>query len=138
MQPNSRRRPISFYRGWRDIQYLSRFFDGQATEVSQFHNAALLGVKSGEFGQGVIQPDQIQLALPWQSDGFVQSQLPSAISLSGVSVPGVVNQYLAHEPRRYRKKVRAVFQSRLLLHQSEVHLIHQRSALQGVSIAVRL
>jgi hypothetical protein len=117
---------------------VSGFFNRQATEVSQFHNPALLGVESREFGQSVIQRDQVQASPVGLGNSFIQRKFPSPIPLSRVSIAGIFDQDLPHQSRCYGKKMCSVFEVRLLLHEAEIRLIDQRCTLKSVPLAFRL
>src|ERR1035438_9785733 len=55
MQPKPGRRPMSFHRGWREIQHARSFFDGKAREKSQLDNATLLLIEFRQFIQSVVE-----------------------------------------------------------------------------------
>jgi hypothetical protein len=59
MQPKPGRSPMSFHRGWREIQRMRSFIDGKAAEKSQLDNATLLWIKFSQFVQSVIERDHV-------------------------------------------------------------------------------
>lgn len=117
---------------------MSRFFNREAAEVSQFHDAALLGVKSAEFCQSIVQGNQVQASPIRRSHSFVKRKFPSPIPLSRVSIAGIFHKDLPHQSRCYGKKMCSVFEVRFLLHEAEIRLIDQRRTLKSVPVAFRL
>src|SRR5271167_2611985 len=84
MQPKPGRGPMSFHRRWRKIQRTRSFFNGKATEKSQFDNATLLLVKPRQFIQRVVESDHVH-APGLERQSVIQDQSVASIPLGGVA-----------------------------------------------------
>jgi hypothetical protein len=133
LQPQARGRPVSLNRGWRDRKNLGGLFNGQPSEKTQLHDSGLLLVQAGEFPQGVVEGNQVNLTGDRQSHVFVQSQLQAAVTFRGAMAASVVHEYLTHELGGDRKETGAAFKMHLLPPgKAHISFVHQSGALQSV------
>src|SRR5579863_7815130 len=109
MQPKPGRGPVALHRCRGKAEHLGRLLDGKAAKKTQLYNLALLWIQFGEFGEGVIKRDQIQI-YAFEGDGGVQSKFEAAIAFCGTVAPRIFDQYLPHQLRADGYKMRAILE----------------------------
>ena len=131
-QPGTRRTPLALHRRRRGPENLRGFFNGQATEVPKLHQLALFRVELAQPGEGVVQGDQVDVAVGSWCDALVERHHATpAAPLGGVALARVVHENAAHHLRRDAEEVRpALPLNPILVDQPKIRLIDQRRWLQ--------
>jgi len=120
----------------RHAEHAGGLIDGEAAEKSQFNNSALLGIELGEFGEGIIERNQIEIPAV-ELHRLVESEGIAGISFVGAATSRIFNENLAHQLGADGDEVFAIAElRRTLLLQTEISLVHQGGALQSVAVAL--
>ena len=122
-------------RAWRKIQRPRSFFDGEAAEKSQLHNATLLLIEFRQFLESVVERHHINVA-GFELKRVIQRQPESAIALGGIPAARVLDQNLPHQLGADGHEMITILKwSCALFFQAQISLVHQGGALQGVARA---
>lgn len=134
VEPGFRHSPFAFDRGCRDPQRFGRLGDVKPGEVSEFHDVALPGVDGGEGFERLIEGKHVHARrLSGVRDVLQTHHGGAAAAFTGMLPARVVNEDLAHQLRRHRKKVCPVLQRQPVhIYESQVDLVHERRRLEGM------
>lgn len=135
VQPGARHLPMPFHGGRRTAQRLGGFLDGQPTEIAQLDDPGLLGVEPFQCIEGAIQGrdvDATVFAIRQVKAGDGHPLAP--IALVRRTPARVVDQHLAHHPRRHVDEVHPVLPfDAFKAAEPHVGLVDQRRRLQGMA-----
>src|SRR5215207_9507907 len=138
VEPSLRHAPLALDRGGADAEDFGRLLYRESAEESKLDNLHLLRVYLGEQVQGVVQGDEVHVALARNVYVLVERELLElAAALLGLVRARVVYEYAAHHLRGDAEEVRAVLPLNLrLVYEAHVRLVDERSGLQGVADAL--
>ena len=131
-QPGFRDGPVALHRRGRDVEGIRRFGDVEAGEVAQLDDAAQSLVEGVQLGQRLVEREDVYDCALRADGDIVEPEHRDALSaLLCVPPPRVVDQDLAHQPRRHSEEMRAVAQCQPIeTHEPDVRLVHERRGLQ--------
>src|SRR5881397_1136724 len=124
-----------------DFQNRGRFLNGEAAEVSQLNDVALLRKNFSQVMQRFIESDYFSRALLRDYGRLVQSYFARVVAALGVVFSSrMIDQNLAHRLRGHREEVGAVSPVWLMIlsHQLEIGFIYQRGGLQCMARTLAL
>jgi len=134
MQPRARERPVTLDRGWRDVEILSRFGNGQSAEVAQLDDPRGLRRDGGEPVQRVVEAHDIEAQIDPGFRHIVEARDGLAGTAFGRAVfPRVIDEDPAHHVGRRTVEVNAVREIRRSdTGEPQVGLVDERGRLQRV------
>ena len=129
---------MSLGRGQGDAERGGSFGHRQAGEESQFHHSALIGLVGCQFGQSLVQREQIQRRrLETRTGGIEIDPLPLAAVFKPALVPGLLDQDSPHRfgggGEEMAAAVPVLASIVITADQPQICLMHQRRRLQRLA-----
>ncbi len=139
--------PFALHRARRDREGGGGVIHGHPAKDPTLHNPAATRMQHFHFRQGRIERQQSLRAVVRAAGvgdanvlGMVESNDPEvAAPLPGAPVAGMIAEYVAHRTRSQREEVGAALGSdRLLVHELQIRLVHERGRVERVVSAPAL
>jgi len=138
LQPGLGKLPVAHDGVRRYLNDRGGLVDGQASEESQFNDAALALVECGQGLQRIVERDEVVARFGGNRQRFVEiRRMGRAAAFRSKSAARVIDKNLPHHPAAERMKMQAIpNRNRLTLEEADERFVDERGGLQRVSGAL--